>query len=140
MPRCISRKELWYLWRLIRRNYSLIVEDKDAGDIWNKGLESPMSGEERAMRARLRRKAAQMAIDLCLIWAAGVAPGGGIESKSASDFVRDVSVALAGVNLDAAGGKGLPRWLLSILPSKLEKISQRRLQRMSNRRDFSIKQ
>jgi len=132
MPRCLSSKELWYLLKLIHRNYSLITKGEDAGKIWSKGLESPMSGKERAMRARLRRKAVQMAIDLCLIWAAGVAPGGEIKSKSASEFVREIGIALAGVNLDMAEGKVfLPGWLSSILPKDLGRI------RRSPRRDSS---
>ncbi len=117
MPRALTRNEVEYIYWLTRRNYSVLSKDKrKADEIWCKGLSDPMPSSERMMRHRIRKKAIQMAIDLCLIWDAGIAPGGEVESDNVVSFVQSIDLQLALVNGIWSGrGDQLPRWVGSIL-------------------------
>ena len=116
MPRCLTSKELDYLWLLIKRNYSLVEEKKieEARKIWRKGLESPMNPKERMMRRRLRKKAIQMAIDLNLLWMSEVLPSKGTEGDILA-FVEEISRILTANVLISIKKGVLPLWLFSVL-------------------------
>ena len=115
MPRMLTYKEITYIYRLVKRNYAAVKKGENADKIWRKGLSKPMSPSEKMMRYRLRKKAIQMAIDLCLIWLAGIAPGGEIKDGSPVDFVRDVELQLILFHVVEDLERGLPSWVVSIL-------------------------
>ncbi len=115
MPRMLTYKEITYIYRLIRRNYAAVKRDEKTDKLWYKGLSEPMSSSERMMRYRLRKKAIQMAIDLCLIWGAGIAPGGEIKDGNAAEFVSNVDLQLTLFHVVEDIEKGLSSWVVSIL-------------------------
>lgn len=75
-----TQKEMKYMSTLSDRNTCLIrnenLSDKEKHKIWHQGLEHPMSNRERELRERIRKKAERAAIDLCLVFYAGVLPRG----------------------------------------------------------------
>lgn len=69
MPRSLTGIECNYLRQLALRNFD---PERDAPD--DEPKDKPMSNWERQMRFRLRRKAIRLALDLDLIFRAGVYP------------------------------------------------------------------
>ncbi|MCP8314182.1 MAG: hypothetical protein H3Z53_07425 [archaeon] len=58
-----------------------------------------------------------MAVDLCLIWMAGVMPFGKEQARNAPDYVHDIDEFLTMANLEMTKNAELtyPAWLISYL-------------------------
>jgi hypothetical protein len=131
VPRALTEKEVAYLARLIDRNVRVVQTLISKGDLEGADeflsnmkfapLKRPMERKERDLRCRLRMKAFQMAMDLSLIWVAGVMPRQGDEEhQSVGAYVSDISevVHLQILKTMKEHGEINPVWLSSWLKTR----------------------
>ncbi len=93
--RSLTKKERKYLCGLIARNNTEIMEHrhgKEWEDEFHKGYEHPMSNRERQIRYRLRKKATLLALELNLIYHAGLLSHGESSTSLVKEMNRELHI------------------------------------------------